>query len=112
MKVGVWIYFLAVTTCCFFVAMFGGLYDLVMLRYLGGKPLPEMTSILIRLDWWILAVPVPWLFATALLSRSSMMTSERCFIFAATATVAICFLFGFALVAAILPFVPMITPSA
>lgn len=110
LRVSLWIYTLALVICCACAATVGVLADRVFVSHLGGKPLPELTSLLLAGGWWFIVGSAPWILAAAWLTLTNAISVSRCVVFAATVTLAIVCLFGFLFIALLLPFMPVLGP--
>lgn len=110
LRISLWIYTLALVICCASVAAVGALADRVFASYLGGKPLPELTSLLLDGGWWFAVGSAPWVLVAAWMTFSNTISVSRCLVFTATVTLAIVGLFGTLFIALLLPFMPVLGP--
>jgi len=110
LRVSLWIYTLALVICCASIAEVSTLSDRVFASHLGGKPLPELTSLLLAGGWWFIVGSAPWILAAVWLTLADTLSVSRCLVFAATATLAIVCLFGGLFIALLLPFMPVLGP--
>ncbi len=104
MRIAIWSYTAAVGFASLAVAALGGMFGSIFYRWLGDKPLPAITQLLIDFHWWTFAVPLPWVLVAIWFSRRDAATQSRVFAFSGISTLAVAFLFTFAAVALTLPF--------
>ena len=110
MKFAVWIFTAALFIVCRACWCLGNVLHMAWPQKFGDKPIPSFTEMVLYPHEWLMLCQIPWVLCAAVVSFRKSVSNEFALSFAGTAVAAICAIASAVALAAVLPYLNLITP--